>query len=344
MKQMVKRRAVLLLGVLTALILALSLPAAAETAGFTDVEADAWYAGAVRSCAERGLMTGTSTTRFDPEGTLTRAQLVTILWRQEGSPADSRPLPFSDVPEGKWYTEAVRWAAGEQLVIGRGDGSFGTEDAVTQEHLALIFRRFTDTDVTGDIPDFTGSAVPATRAQAAAALMACAQSRERQPAPSAGEGRILVAYFSNTGSTEHVASHLHDILGADLWKITPETPYTSADLNYSDAGSRASREQNDLSARPLAELLAERPLTIDMSDYAGMEKVGPLGTALPENDQEIATQAGDLILYQGDRFVIYYAPNTWNLTRLGRIDGVSAEELRELLGGGDVSVTLSLAR
>ena len=80
-----------------------------------------------------------------------------------------------------------------------------------------------------------------------------------------------------------------------------------------------------------------------MSDYGSMEKVGPLGRSLPTNNEQITTQAGDLILYQGNQFVIYYAPNTWNLTRLGRVNSAGAPELREILGGGDVSVTLSLS-
>ena len=79
-----------------------------------------------------------------------------------------------------------------------------------------------------------------------------------------------------------------------------------------------------------------------MSDYARMEKVGPLGQSLPTNNEQITTQAGDLILYQGNQFVIYYAPNSWNFTRLGRIQDVSVAELRNILGSGDVSVTLSL--
>lgn len=74
-----------------------------------------------------------------------------------------------------------------------------------------------------------------------------------------------------------------------------------------------------------------------------MEKVGSLGQDLPVNDEQITTEAGDLILYQGNSFVIYYAPNTWNFTRLGKINGVSAEELQDILGEGDVTVTLSLA-
>ena len=74
-----------------------------------------------------------------------------------------------------------------------------------------------------------------------------------------------------------------------------------------------------------------------------MEKVGSLGQDLPVNDEQITTEAGDLILYQGNSLVIYYAPNTWNFTRLGKINGVSAEELQDILGEGDVTVTLSLA-
>ena len=96
------------------------------------------------------------------------------------------------------------------------------------------------------------------------------------------------------------------------------------------------------STQALKELLAAGDLTIEMSDYANMEKVGPIGTTLPRNDERITTSAGDLILYQGNSFVIYYAPNTYSFTRLGRIDNVSEDELRAALGEGDVTVTLSL--
>lgn len=98
------------------------------------------------------------------------------------------------------------------------------------------------------------------------------------------------------------------------------------------------------SVEALKELLADGPLTIDMHDYEGMEKVGPLGTDLPRNDEQITTKPGDLILYQGDALVIYYAPNSWNFTRLGRIEDVTAGELKDALGPGDVKVTLSMDR
>lgn len=92
----------------------------------------------------------------------------------------------------------------------------------------------------------------------------------------------------------------------------------------------------------LKEALSEGPITIEMRDYGSMEKVGPLGMNLPRNDQQITTEAGDIILYQGNAFVIYYAPNTWNFTRLGKIENVTPEELKEILGDGNVTITISL--
>jgi hypothetical protein len=96
------------------------------------------------------------------------------------------------------------------------------------------------------------------------------------------------------------------------------------------------------SAKALREMLEEGPITIDMRDYGNMEKVGSLGTTLPRNDEPITTEPGDLILYQGNAFVIYYAPNSWNFTRIGKIDDATQGELKEALGDGDVKVTLSL--
>ena len=99
---------------------------------------------------------------------------------------------------------------------------------------------------------------------------------------------------------------------------------------------------NNSSVEALKELLAEGPLTIDMSDYASMEKVGPIGTGLPTNDEQISTGAGDIILYQGNSLVIYYDTNSWNFTRIGKIEDVTQEELLEALGSSDVTVTFSL--
>lgn len=96
------------------------------------------------------------------------------------------------------------------------------------------------------------------------------------------------------------------------------------------------------SSKALKEMLAKGSITINMRDYANMEKVGMLGKKLPRNDEQITTEPGDLILYQGNAFVIYYAQNSWNFTRIGKIDDITEKELKKALGTGDVVVTLFL--
>ncbi len=78
-----------------------------------------------------------------------------------------------------------------------------------------------------------------------------------------------------------------------------------------------------------------------MEDYGGFEKVGPLGTTLTRNDTRITTQPGDVILYQGNQITIYYGTNTWNFTRLAKIN--DSTDLQAKLGAGTVQVTFSLA-
>jgi len=96
------------------------------------------------------------------------------------------------------------------------------------------------------------------------------------------------------------------------------------------------------SVKALKEALSKAPITIEMHDYGNMEKVGSLGQNFPRNDESITTEAGDIILYQGNSLVIYYAPNSWSFTRIGKINNISPKELKDILGKGNVIVTLSL--
>lgn len=90
----------------------------------------------------------------------------------------------------------------------------------------------------------------------------------------------------------------------------------------------------------LVEMMEEAPVTIQMSDYAGFEKVGPLGTSLPTSNSQTTTQAGDIVLYQGNQIVIFYGSNSWSYTRLGRIDDLTG--WADALGSGDVTVSFSI--
>ena len=96
------------------------------------------------------------------------------------------------------------------------------------------------------------------------------------------------------------------------------------------------------STQALKEQLAKGNITVEMEDYANMEKVGSLGIRLPRNDKQTTTGPGDIILYQGHNLVIYYDTNSWSFTRLGKINNASQADLKAALGKGDVRVTLSL--
>ncbi len=100
-------------------------------------------------------------------------------------------------------------------------------------------------------------------------------------------------------------------------------------------------EQNS-SVDAIKELLRQGSITIPMKDYAHMEKFGNLGTRLPRNDKQITTKAGDVILSEGNLLVIYYAPNTWRFTRLGKVVNLTEKELKKVLGKGNIMATLIL--
>ena len=98
------------------------------------------------------------------------------------------------------------------------------------------------------------------------------------------------------------------------------------------------------SAKSLAEALAKSSITYQADDYGNFEKVGDLGQSFPKNDENITTEPGDIILYQGHNLCIYYAQNTWSFTRIAKIKGISKDELKEFLGEGEITVTLSVEK
>ena len=114
---------------------------------------------------------------------------------------------------------------------------------------------------------------------------------------------------------------------------------TKLKITVGDEELLATFEDNP-SAEEFRDLLVQGPVTVEMDNYGGFEKVGPLGTTLTRSDEQITTQPGDVILYQGNQITIYYGTNTWSFTRLARIDDPT--DLQERLGEGTVSVTFSL--
>ena len=92
----------------------------------------------------------------------------------------------------------------------------------------------------------------------------------------------------------------------------------------------------------LAALASNGPLVIDLSMYGGFEQVGPLGASLTANDVQMTTEPGDIVLYAGDQISIFYGSNSWSYTKLGHIAGKTADEMADLLGNEDVSITISI--
>ena len=112
--------------------------------GYADLESQKWYHDGVHYCIEKGLIIGNEKGDFAPEASMTRAALVSVLWRMEGEPKVDHELTFKDVSDGEWYTEAIAWANAAGIVEGYNSRRFGPDDAVTREQMAAILYRYAD--------------------------------------------------------------------------------------------------------------------------------------------------------------------------------------------------------
>lgn len=121
-------------------------------------------------------------------------------------------------------------------------------------------------------------------------------------------------------------------------EYTEET--TALQMTIGNTSVSVDWEDNE-SVQSLKELCRNQPLTIYMSMYGGFEQVGSIGTALPQNDMQTTTSAGDIVIYSGNQMVVFYGSNSWAYTRLGHITDKTQAELTELLSNGNVTVTLT---
>lgn len=130
----------------------------AEPAIFDDVSDNVWYAEAVEYAVDFGLMNGTGNNKFEPETAMSRAMLVTVLWRYAGQPSEGKNT-FTDVEDGKWFTQAVAWAAHNGIVGGVGNNKFDPNGNITREQMAAILYRYAnsngiDTSARADLSSF----------------------------------------------------------------------------------------------------------------------------------------------------------------------------------------------
>ena len=159
-------------------------------------------------------------------------------------------------------------------------------------------------------------------------MTACANGNNDKVVSSTSTGS------GQTGSTTTTTT----IKGESSMKISISIKSESGNYNLT------ATLQDNSSARAFYELLQKGAVTVKMHDYGSFEKVGSLPTSLPRKDTQITTSAGDIILYQGNQVTIYYDTNSWNFTRLGKIDGVTQAELKKILDKGDVTAELSIEK
>ena len=112
-------------------------------------------------------------------------------------------------------------------------------------------------------------------------------------------------------------------------------------LKINDETIRTVWEEND-SVEALKKLVSEKPLVIDMSMYGGWEQVGSIGKRLVSHDVQQTATPGDIMLYSSNQIVVFYGNNSWSYTKLGSMSGYSKDELRALLGNGDVTLSISM--
>ena len=123
---------------------------------------------------------------------------------------------------------------------------------------------------------------------------------------------------------------------------TEETPIMKTLKMKIDGATVTVDWEENQSVAALAELVKDQPIRINMSMYGGFEQVGSLGTSLPRNDAQIKTQAGDIVLYSGNKIVVFYGSNSWAYTRLGHITDIEAAQMKDLLGNKNVTIVISM--
>ncbi|MDR1641059.1 MAG: S-layer homology domain-containing protein [Clostridiales bacterium] len=306
-----------------------------ETTG----EPSPWAAEAVSRADSLGLLP--SALNGEYKRNITRAEFCTlaVLVHEKAIGAEiTRLRDFTDTTDRN-----VRKIGGLGIVQGVGNGAFNPDGEITRQEAAVILSNLASSlgkPLPVSEPTFADRALIDSWAVASVGQM-------QSSGIMAGTGNNNFTPKGEAGKYTREQSistllRLWDALGLGS-NTTADTGLPRLNIAVGDKTFTATMTDNS-SAKALIELLSRKPLTIQMQDYANFEKVGELPQHLPTNDEQINTVAGDLILYQGNRFVIYYSTNSWSLTRLGKIEDVTSDDLKRALGSSDVTVTLSIAK
>ncbi len=158
---------------------------------------------------------------------------------------------------------------------------------------------------------------------------------------------IIVSVFTGCGKKETEPdqpkqTEASTVQGSQETEQTTETEKEMTEMKMSINGTNVAVAWEDNESVEALRELASKGLEITMSMYGGFEQVGPIGQDLPANDEQMTTEAGDIVLYSENQLVVFYGSNSWDYTRLGHVTDKTAEEMEELLGSGDVTITISM--
>lgn len=352
---------------------------------FADVSADAYYAEAVQWAISRGITKGTSSDTFSPNKSCTRAEAVTLLYRNvkaEDTPETPEPPQqgggilvayFSATGNTAPLAETVAELLGADLYeiipaepYTEADLAYYTGGRCDQEQADPDCRPAIDGQVENMAQyDTVVIGHPIWHGQAPRIISTFLESYDFS-------GKTLTTFCTSHSSPLGTsAENLHGLVPENVvWLESRRFPAGASEVELAswlketgllkeaeEEVTEDSTIQLTIDGTPVEVTWAENstvdalkellsrigPVTLDMSDYAGFEKGAPLLETLPQNNEPMDTDAGDIILYQGRQFVIYYDQNSWSLTPLGKITNLSKTELQDLLGAGNVTVVLSLS-
>ena len=167
-------------------------------------------------------------------------------------------------------------------------------------------------------------------------LAACGSGQQAE-SNTIADSESIQGSSSKPGMTEPSADSTSEPMASNETENKAEE---SMHLFIGDTEVSVTWEDNE-SVSALIDLVKAEPLVIDMSMYGGFEQVGSLGSSLPRNDKQTTTESGDVVLYSGNQIVVFYGSNSWAYTRLGRITDKTAAEMADLLGNGNVKISIS---
>lgn len=214
----------------------------------------------------------------------------------------------------------------EMVLSGRADATLNAEVSVYDY---LRVHPEADIKVVALTEEASQVAIPVRKGEENAALLSALNQAIEELAAEGELSRLSQQYFGSdiSGNTEESEDN-----------VMTENQML---VQVGDSRFTATLEDN-AAVEALVAMMQEKPVTIAMSDYAGFEKVGSLSASLPASNSQTTTQAGDIVLYNGNQIVVFYGSNSWSYTRLGHIDDLAGWE--EALGSGDVTVTFSLGQ